>query len=93
MAYLGDVAPGQTVTAQYTITADSKAAPGTYNLDTNVRYRDSLDNSLTSDTVSAQVKVVPTAPGSALPLLAVSVLVAAILIGIGYYVVVKRRMR
>ena len=93
MAYLGDVAPGQTVTARYTISADSKAAPGTYNLDTDVRYRDSLDNSLTSDTVSAQVDVVPNAPGNVLPLLVVSVLVAAILIGIGYYVVIKRKMR
>ena len=94
MAYLGDIAPGQNVTALYTISADSMATPGTYNLDTNVRYRDSLDDSLTSDTVSAQVDVVAPAPGrSLLPVLVVSVLIAAILIGAGYYVLVMRRKR
>ncbi|MGB7788080.1 COG1361 S-layer family protein [Methanoregula sp.] len=93
MAYLGDVAPGQTVTALYTISVDSKATPATYNLDTNVRYRDSLDNSLTSDTVSAQVEVIPSAPGSMIPVLAAVILIAAILIIAGYYTVGKRRLR
>jgi hypothetical protein len=93
MAYLGDVAPGQTVTARYTVSADSKAAPGSYNLDTDVRYRDSLDDSLTSDTVTAQVEVVPAAPGSILPVLAAAILIVAILTGAGYYLVVKRRKR
>ena len=93
MAYLGDIIPGQKVTALYTITANSKATPAIYNLDTNVRYRDSLDDSLTSDTVSAQVEVVQPAPGSLLPVLAAAVMIAAILIGAGDDVVVMRRKR
>ena len=91
-AYLGDIAPNQTVTARYSITADSTAAPAVYELDTNVRYRDSLDNSLISDTVSAPVEIVPAKPGN--PLVpAVLILVAAILIGAGYYLFAMKRKR
>jgi len=63
MAYLGDVAPGQTVVGKYTISADSNAIPATYQLDTNVRYRDAFDNSLISDTVTAPVKIIPSKQG------------------------------
>jgi hypothetical protein len=92
LAYLGDIAPGQTVTARYTISADSKAAPAVYELDTNVRYRDTLDNSLTSDTVSATVEVVPARPVS--PLVpAAAILVAVLLIGAGYWVYAMKRKR
>jgi len=94
LAYLGDIAPGQVVTARYTISADNTAVPGNYNLDTLVKYHDSLDNSLTSDTISAQVVVVqPSSTGGPLPTAAVVILVAAILIGAGYYVVMMRRER
>jgi hypothetical protein len=91
-AYLGDVAPGQSVTARYAISADSRAAPALYELDTNVRYRDSLDNSLTSDTVSAPVEVVPPKSGSLL-LPTAAVLAAVVLTGAGYYVFAMRRKR
>jgi len=90
MAYLGDVAPGQTVVGRYTISADSNAAPAVYQLDTNVRYRDTFDNSLISDTVSAPVEVVPAKPGIS-PLL-VAVLVVLLSIGItGCWYIMKRR--
>ncbi|MFA7695643.1 MAG: S-layer protein, partial [Methanoregula sp.] len=49
-AYLGDIPPGGKATAQYSITAASGAEPASYALDTEVRYRDALDNSQISDT-------------------------------------------
>ena len=89
--FLGDMQPGQRVTARYTITADPKAAAQTYNLDNEVRYRDSLDNSQISDTFEAQVQVVP-APSSAglVQVLAVAA-VAVIVIACGYYLIRKRK--
>jgi hypothetical protein len=93
-AYLGDIPPGGNVTAQYAITAASGAAPGTYALDTEVRYRDALDNSQISDTFKAPVTVVtqPTTEGR-LQLPAALTIIVLILIGAGYYVLVMRKKR
>ena len=91
-AYLGDIPPGGNVTAQYAITAASGAAPGTYALDTEVRYRDALDNSQISDTFKADVQVVPRPATSALvQLLGIVAVVAVILGAAGYYVFVMRK--
>ena len=57
IAYLGDIPPGGNVTAQYAISVASDAASGTYPLNTEVRYRDALDNSQVSDTFTANVQV------------------------------------
>jgi len=92
MAYLGDVAPGRTVTARFTVSAAGSAAPGTYTLATNVRFRDAAGVSLTSDTATARVQVLPAPAGSSLPIVAV---VAAVLVlaGGAYYWFVHRRRR
>jgi hypothetical protein len=91
-AYLGDIPPGGKATAQYAITAASGAAPATYALDTEVRYRDALDNSQISDTFKADVQVVPRPATAALvQLLELVVVVAGILTAIGYYVLVVRK--
>ena len=92
MAYLGDVAPGQTVAGKYTIAVNSNAAPATYHLDTNVRYRDSFDNSLISDTVSAPVEVVPAKHGIS-GLTDAAVLIGVIIIGVGACLCVMKRRR
>ncbi|MGB8220816.1 MAG: NEW3 domain-containing protein [Methanoregula sp.] len=93
-AYLGDIPPGGNVTAQYAITAASGAAPGTYALDTEIRYRDALDNSQISDTFKAPVTVVaqPASEGP-LQLPAALTLIVLVLIGAGYYVLVMRKKR
>jgi hypothetical protein len=93
-AYLGDIPPGGNVTAQYAITASGGAAPGTYALDTEVRYRDALDNSQISDTFKAPVTVVaqPASEGR-LQLPAALTIIVLILIGAGYYVLVMRKKR
>ncbi len=93
-AYLGDIPPGGNVTAQYAITAASGAAPGTYALDTEVRYRDALDNSQISDTFKADVTVIPRPATSALvQLLEIVAVVAVILAAAGYYVLVVRKKK
>jgi hypothetical protein len=94
LAYLGDIPPGGAATAQYTISAAGGAAPGTYALDTEVRYRDALDNSQISDTFKADVQVVPRPATSALvQLLEIVVVVAVILGAAGYYVFVMRKKK
>jgi hypothetical protein len=90
MAYLGDVAPGQTVTGIYTISVRNTADPATYQLDTNVRYRDAFDNSIITDTVSVPVDVKPTGQKSSL-LPVAGILVVLAIIGIGAYILKRRR--
>jgi hypothetical protein len=90
--FLGDMQPGQRVTARYTITADAKAATQTYNLDNEVRYRDSLDNSQISDTFEAQVQVVPApSPAGLVQMLAVAAVAVILLAGGGYYLLRVRK--
>jgi hypothetical protein len=94
LAYLGDIPPGGNVTAQYAISAASGAAPGTYALDTEIRYRDALDNSQISDTFKADVQVVPRPATSALvQLIGIVAVVAVILGAAGYYVFVMRKKK
>lgn len=93
-AYLGDLNPGKTATARYQLSADDAAAVKDYSLDTEVRYRDALDNSQVSDTFNVPVKVQskPASNGfmQVLPALGV---IALICIGAGYYVLVMRKKK
>ena len=57
-SYLGDLKPGDTATARFQMSVDSAATAGNYTLDTQVRYRDALDNSQVSDTFKVPVTVV-----------------------------------
>jgi len=91
LAYLGNIPPGGTATAHYTISADGSAAPGTYPLDTEVRYRDILDNSQVSDTFTANVQVAPAPPTSPLIRILGIFVIACAIVAIGYYVVVMRK--
>jgi hypothetical protein len=94
MAYLGDLNPGETATARYSVSAASDADVRGYALDSEVRYRDSLDNSQISDTLKVPVQVVAK-PASAglmqlLPALILFVLIAG---GAGYYLLVMRKKK
>ena len=84
--------PGETATARYTINAAADAGVKEYALDTEIRYRDALDNSQISDTFKVPVNVVgkPASAGMLLPLLAVIVL---IVVGAGYYLLVMRKKK
>jgi hypothetical protein len=91
-AYLGDLAPGQEATAAFEVSVDAGATVKAYGLDSEIRYRDALDNSQISDTMKVRVQVVPRSSSMALfsnPL--VISLIVVLLLGIGYYVVKRRK--
>ncbi|MDD1664459.1 MAG: S-layer protein [Methanomicrobiales archaeon] len=93
-AYLGDLAPGQTGTARYEMTVDSGATPKSYGLDSEIRYRDALDNSQISDTIKVQVDVVQPAGilGTLSNPLVFSVIIALVAIAL-YYILIHRRKK
>lgn len=66
IAYLGNMEPGQTVVASYEISVDRDATIKEYGLDSEIRYRDALDNSYISDTMKVRINVVEQAGFSAL---------------------------
>jgi hypothetical protein len=93
-AYLGDLKPGENATAHFRISTDSAAPPQDYALDTEVRYRDALDNSQVSDTFKVNVKVAPSSPSLGfLGILSLVIMVAVIGIGAGYYLLVMRKKK
>ncbi|MDI6718899.1 MAG: COG1361 S-layer family protein [Methanomicrobiales archaeon] len=86
-AYLGDLAPGQAAVARFEVSVDAGATEKDYGLDSEIRYRDALGNSQTSDTMKVTVGVVRKEGISALldnPI--VLAIIAAGLIGTGYFV-------
>jgi hypothetical protein len=93
-AYLGTIQPGESGTARYEVSVDGAALPKEYALDSEVRYRDALDNSQVSDTLKVRVQVTAE-PGSGNPLTNQLVLlpIAAAIIGAGYYVLVMRKKK
>jgi hypothetical protein len=94
LAYLGNIPPGGKVTAHYAISAASGATPGTYPLNTEVRYRDELDNSQISDTFTAPVTVAePSATNGLRQIPVVLTLLVLIVIGAGYYTLVMRKKK
>ncbi len=57
IAYLGDLNPGKTAVASYEITVDRSATIKEYALDSEIRYRDALDNTYLSDTMKVKISV------------------------------------
>jgi hypothetical protein len=57
-AFLGDIAPGETRIARFEITTNVAATVKEYGLDSEIRYRDALDNSLISDIMKVPVMVI-----------------------------------
>lgn len=81
LAYLGDLKPGESGVAKFEISASSDATVKTYGLDSEVRYRDALDNSQISDTIKVPI-IVESAQGMGpLP----GVIVVLLILGGGYY--------
>lgn len=85
-AMLGDIAPGETVTADYTLSLDSTAIIKSYGLNTEIKYYDKLDNLCLSDELKVEVTAkdrlniasVITNP------VVVAILMAVVLLGIYY---------
>jgi hypothetical protein len=57
-AFLGDLAPGETRDASFLVTTDASATPKLYGIDSEVRFRDALDNNVISDPLKMDVNVV-----------------------------------
>ncbi len=86
-SYLGDMAVGETKTASFAVTVDQKATVKEYTQDSEIRYRDSLDNDQVSDRIPVPVDVVNRTGIMALlynpyfiALLVVAVIVAVLLV-------------
>ena len=56
---LGDLAPGATARAEFTISSDAKSVIKSYKMDVFVRYKDDLGNSRVSDAMAITIDVVP----------------------------------
>lgn len=86
-AYIGDLKPGESKTVSFVISVDRTATIKEYGLDSEIRYRDALDNTYISDTMKVKVDVV--APAGITTILSnpiyLSIVIAAV-IGIIYLV-------
>jgi hypothetical protein len=95
-AFLGTMAPGDIRTASFDVSVDPGATVKEYGLDSEVLYRDALDNQFTSDPLKVNVEVVP-APSvatqiglSGLSLPALIAIVLTVLAIAGYVIYTKR---
>lgn len=57
-AYIGTLAPGESGTAVFKVTVQSTATEKAYSLDSEIRYRDALDNDQVSDRITVPVSIV-----------------------------------
>jgi hypothetical protein len=78
LAYLGDIKPGETAVAKFKMTTTKDAIEKIYGLDSEIRYRDALDNSQISDTI--KVQVIAGKPDGMAALLSNPILIAIVLI-------------
>lgn len=91
-AYLGDLKPGDSAIAHFEVSATKDATIKQYGLDSEIRYRDALDNSQISDTMKVPVSVaVQTGVSAVLGNPIILALIAAILIGAGYYLYTRKK--
>ena len=90
-AFLGTMAPGDVREAAFDVSLDSGATVKEYGLDSEVIYRDSLNNQFTSDPMKVNVQVVPAKSiADLLSLPVIIVIILVILAAAGYLVYTKR---
>ena len=94
IAYLGDLAPGQSAVASYQISVASDATIKEYGLDSEIRYNDALDDTYISDPmkISIDVKNLSGIQGIVSNPVYIS-LIVAVIIGIIYTLIHARRKR
>ncbi|GEM_PF-404343 len=63
-AYLGTLAPGESVTGTFVLDTDSNAAIKPYGIDTEIRFTDSTGESEISESMTAAVTIAPLMPTS-----------------------------
>ena len=89
-AFLGTIAPGETREATFEISVDKTATIKEYALDSEVRYRDALDNSLISDPMKVRIVVEKEDSLLGNPFVLAGIAAAVILIG---YIVYRQRTK
>ncbi len=91
-AFLGTLAPGETREAAFEIVVDGSATEKEYGLDSEVRFRDALDNSVISDTIKVRIDVVKdTGIAALLGNPVVLVLIGVVVAGVLYMLYRKHR--
>ncbi|MGA2120733.1 MAG: S-layer protein [Methanoregula sp.] len=93
IAYLGDLKPGESETAQYTVQVDGTAEPGEYSYDSKIRFRDALGNSQESDTITVNLQILPAKTGTVAGLPLGTVVAAIILVVIAAGIVLLAYQR
>lgn len=91
-AFLGDIASGETVTARFEMSVDPSGTFKSYGLDSEIRYRDALDNSQISDTMKVEIEIVERS--GIMTMLSNPILlsvIAILIIGAGYYLWSRRK--
>jgi len=58
-AFLGTLNPGESAEADFVVSVDKTATVKEYGLDSEIRYRDALDNTVISNPMKVQVRVIP----------------------------------
>lgn len=87
-AYLGDLAPGETATANFIVSVDKQGVQKEYGLDTEVQYRDALDNDIVSDTIKVDINVASKTGIEAITSSPIDLtIIAGVLVGIAYVVI------
>lgn len=92
LAYLGDMQPGESKVARFGLTLAATADTKMYGLDSEIKYRDVLDDSHVSDTIKVPIKVVPNTGLGALMSNPILIgLIMVIILGGAYYLYEFRR--
>ncbi len=89
-AFLGDLAPGETATARFEVNVDGAGTAKEYGIDSEIRYRDNLDNSKISDTMKVRVAL-EQRQGTLFTNPVFLIAVLAVIVGAGYYIFVYRK--
>ncbi|HWQ63921.1 MAG TPA: S-layer protein [Methanospirillum sp.] len=92
LAYLGDIKSGETATAVFEISASGDTETKEYAVDSEIRFRDALGTSQTSDTIKVPVEVTMAGAVGLITADPLAILVLlAIIVGGGYYFGVRRK--
>jgi hypothetical protein len=90
-AFLGTMAPGDIREAAFLVSTDAGATAKEYGLDSEVIYRDSLDNQITSDPIKVNVQVIPAKSlTDQLGMPGILAIILVVLAAAGYLIYTKR---
>ena len=91
-AFLGTLAPGESREADFVVSVDKAAPVKEYGLDSEVRYRDALDNTVISNPRKVRVQVIPAKSiGEQLTNPLVLCIIAVVVIAGGYFLYRRRK--